>query len=549
MCEDKKEKNIIYKEDKRQGKLNCTIQNLYTFNVGRVKTTILKIICERYLKNKGHQKSYTYKIITQHSYNGINYTAESSIYQSKEQTDAILKELLDNHTFVSCEKKKEIKKAPLLHTLDSLTIIANKLYKYDASQVLSSAQKLYEAKLISYPRTEDPYITDEGYEKIQKFLSGLAQKYLNVNNFSFPDRKPSCVDSSKITGSHDALIPTGQIGQIENLSEQDKNIYLLILSRCLESFSDDAIYEKGIYNFENKNYLFKTHTSELLQIGWKQYTPKKKQETQDEDTDDDEKQMVLQLPYKSGDFVKIEQKQLKEIESNPPQIYTPATLIEDLSNLSKFLQEENPQLYEQLHSQIDLKALQIGTKATRPEALKEMERRKFISLEKNKYIPTELGMNFYQTIKDMSIVNVAETAKMEFNLKQIAEGKISVFQFYDSVSDYVKNIVNSVFQSENQMDVAQGKSQPKELGICPSCGKGHIIENQKSYGCSDWKNGCKFSIWKEIAGKKLTIKNIEDLVQKGKTGLIKGFKSKTGKEFEAYLVLDEQFKIKFEFEK
>ena len=516
-------------------------------SIGRVQTTILKIICERYNKNKSHQKSYTYKLITTHNYNGQKYLAESPIFETKQETEAILHKLSENHIFKSYQKKKDVKKPPLLHTLDSLTIVANKLYKYDASQVLASAQKLYESKLISYPRTEDPYITEEGYNKLKNSLLPLVSKCLNIDNFSFPSQTPASVDGSKITGSHDALIPTGQTAGIENLSVQDRNIFDLILYRCLESFSQEAIYEKGIYTFENNTIPFVTRTNTLLQIGWKKYTPTKKnkgEEEKEEEDKEEEKIVSLELPYKEGDKVEIKGKEIREIESKAPSIYTPATLTEDLSNLAKFLQQEDPELYNSLKDEIDLKSLQIGTKATRPSIIEQLiQKRKFVDFSKNKYTPTELGMKFYESIKDMEVVNVAETAKLEYKLSKVASGEMTEEDFYKGVSEYTRKIVEGVFGKEINMQVHQQDS----LGQCPLCKKGSVREGTKAYGCTEYKNGCNFTIWKEIASKKLTKKNVEDLLNKGETSLIKGFKSKAGKDFEAYLYLDEEGKVQFKF--
>lgn len=508
-------------------------------SIGRVQTAILKIICDRYLKNKSHQKTYTYKIVTEHSYSGINYTAESPVFDTKEQTEILFNRLLSAHDFVSFESKTERKNPPLLHTLDSLTIVANKLYKYDASQVLASAQKLYESKLISYPRTEDAYITEEGFEKIKGFLIPLVNDVLGVNDFSF-SAKPKSVDGTKITGSHDALVPTGHTAGVDNLSEQELNIYKLILSRCLESFSESAIYEKGTYLFQNGDIPFKTHTSKITQIGWKKYTPTTKDVSEE---DEEEKVFVLKLPYKQGDKVHIENKNLKEIESKPPAIYTPATLIEDLSNLSKFLQEQNPEVYNELQGQIDLKGLEIGTKGTRPSIIEQLVSvRKYISFEKNKYIPTDLGMQFYEIIKDLQVVNVSQTARLEYQLKQVTEGKLHVNDFYSNLQNYVKDIVQSIFALENGIT----KPERENLGTCPKCSKGNIFEGKKGYGCSAYKEGCDFVIWKEIAGKTLTKNQVKDLLTKGKTNLIKGFKSKTGKNFDAILKMDNS-EVKFEF--
>ena len=511
-------------------------------SIGRVQSTILKIICDRYIKNKGHEKTYTYKIITNHSYNGTTYTTESPIYESKEQAQAVFNGLLPAHSFVSHEVKKVSKNPPLLHTLDSLTIVANKLYKYTPDQVLASAQKLYEGKFLSYPRTEDPYITEEGYYNLQKFFVGLCRDFLGVTDFAFMS-KPKSVDDSKITGSHDALIPTGYTNGLESLAEQERRVFELILYRCLESFSDSSQYEKGIYLFDNQGTPFKTNTNKLLYAGWERYTPKNKTAATDEEGEaDDEKITVLDLPYRQGDAVAIKAKNVREIESRPPAIYTPATLTDDLCNLDKFLQEQSPEVHKELSSQIDLKGLQIGTKGTRPGILDTLiQKRQFITLQKNKYLPTELGLQFYNAIKDLEVVNVAQTAHLEYQLKQITEGKLLVTQYYNNLLQYVQNMVHNIFSIE-----ATVKVERPTLGTCPKCKQGQIVEGKKAFGCTNYKNGCDFTIWKEVAHKTITAKQVADLIAKGKTSLLKGFKSKAGKDFEAYLVL-KNYKVDFEF--
>ena len=519
-------------------------------SIGRVQTAVLKIICDRYIKNKGHQKIYTYKIQTIHSYNGITYTAESPVFESLTEAENKLKQIMlglgsnpIHHIFDKYELREEKKNPPLLHTLSSLTIVANKLYKYDASQVLTSAQKLYEGKLISYPRTEDPYITEEGYARLKGFFNKLVYQCLDISDFSF-SANPKSVDGTKITGAHDALVPTGYTEGIEKLSEQELNIYKLILSRCLESFSESAVYEKGTYLFYNQDTPFKTHTSKVIEIGWKKYTPTNKNISENNSFNEDEELLALELPYKKGDKVIIERQGVKQIESKPPAIYTPATLIEDLSNLSKFLQEQNPEIYTELQGQIDLKDLEIGTGGTRPNIIKHLEEtRKYIVLEKNKYIPTDLGLQFYETIKDLKVVNVAQTARLEYQLKQVRDGTLHTAVFYNNLLEYVNDIVQSIFSLESKII----KEEQTNMGNCPKCEKGKIIESKKSFSCTAYKEGCDFTIWKEIASKKLTEKNIKDLITKGKTSLIKGFKSSAGKEFEAYIYLDENFKTQFEY--
>ncbi|WP_424651978.1 DNA topoisomerase [Capnocytophaga gingivalis] len=511
-------------------------------SMGRVQTTILKIICDRYIKNKSHEKTYTYKVLAKHTYNNVEYLSESPIFETKEQANNIFQNMLPRHTFLSYEKKTEKQSPPLLHVLDTLTVVANKLYKYTASEVLSSAQKLYEAKLISYPRTSDPYITEEGFERVKGFLSKLVSDFLGVSDFEF-SQNPKSVDGSKITGSHDALIPTGQTKGIDTLAEQERRIYDLILYRCLESFSKEAIYEKGVYSFENKGTIFKTHTNKLLDIGWKKYTPNSRgANISEEEEEDKDKSFVLELPCKKGDSVHIDHKFTREIESKPPKLFTPGSLTDSLVNLGKFLQEQSPDVFDELQGQIDLKGLEIGTRGTRPDIIEKLVDNKYIVLEKNKYIPTEEGLTFYNAIKDLDVVNVAQTARLEYDLKQVSEGSLSVSQFYSNLKDYVTRIVQGIFSKDLKITMR------KIYGICPSCKQGSIIEGKFAYGCNRWKEGCQFRINKEIAHKKISEKNVEDLLQKGKTSLIKGFKSKAGKDFEAFLVLNENNEIGFSFE-
>ncbi|WP_203965406.1 topoisomerase C-terminal repeat-containing protein, partial [Capnocytophaga stomatis] len=281
----------------------------------------------------------------------------------------------------------------------------------------------------------------------------------------------------------------------------------------------------------------------LTQEGWKRYIPKNKVVAEKEDEDKEDENLILELSYKKGDKVNVEKKNLKEIESKPPAIYTPATLIADLSNLAKFLQEQSPEIYDELQGQIDLKGLEIGTKGTRPNIIEQLvNSRKFIAFEKNKYVPTPLGLQFYETVKDLEVVNVAQTARLEYQLKQVQDGALHAGVFHNNLLEYVKNIVQSIFSLESKIQ----KQERTSLGTCPKCKKGSVFEGKKSFSCSEYKNGCNFTIWKTIAGKTITQKQVQELLTKGKTSNLKGFKSKAGKSFEAKLKL-ENFEIKFEF--
>lgn len=517
--------------------LQIGMGNLLT--IGRVQTAILKIICERYLKNKNFQKSYRYRIVAEHIHEGQHFQTTSDIFETKEQVEQLNNKLLSEHTFLEAKKEAKETKPPLLHTLDSLTIIANAKYGYSSQEVLESAQKLYELKMISYPRTEDPYINNESYEKLKQYLSHLATTYLNINTFSFASEKPQSVDTSKIKGSHDALIPTGETASYGKLTETQKIIYFLIVSRCLESFSTSAFTERITYFFDNNHLLFSCSGLKILDIGWRKYTYAKTTENENE-----EEESYLDLKLIPNEKCRVEKKSILQIESRPPAIYTDGTLIKDLANIGKYIEEENPELLSQLKKEIDLKNIQLGTKATRPSIMSRLNEVGFIETKSRKILPTEKGLKFYQAIKEMKVSNIAYTAILEKNLKDIFEGNKSENEYYTELNQYVRHIVKDIFSLKG---VDLQLNEKRNYGLCPKCKKGKIVEGKKAYGCDQFKQGCDFKLWKTIAGKQLTEKNIKDLLDKGLTAKIKGFKSSKGKIFEAKIKLNDIFSTDFVF--
>ncbi len=501
--------------------------------IGRVQTAILKIICERYLKNKNFTKSYSYRLRANHKLN-IPFYSETEVYETKMETEQILKTLSSQHRCTNIEKKIQKKSAPLLFSIDTLIVESNKKFGYTGQETLDTAQKLYEKKLTSYPRTDSEYINEENFAKIKGFLSQFAQDILNMS-FSFCIDKPKSVNAQKLTGSHDAIVPTGEISNIDSLTEKELNIFKLIIQRCLQSFSAPAEYEKTKITFDNTNIPFFTYGSKLIIQGWKIY-----ENTEDEEQTDEQE---LDIQIQENDIINVEEFELKEIESKPPALYSEVNLTKDLTNFGKLIKEENPKLLEQIKDNIDVNSLQIGTQATRPSIIERLKKLDFIKLQKNKFIPTEKGLKYYEVFKDLQVSNVITTAIWEMKLKKVAEGKEDIKAFYSEITEFTETIVNDIFSKEIKAQIVAEKRE--SLGVCPKCKKGNIYEGKKAYGCSEWKQGCDFTIWKTIANKKITSSAIKDLLTKHKTKLIKGFTSKKGSEFEACLVINTNFKISF----
>ncbi len=509
-------------------------RNLLT--IGRVQTAILKIICERYLKHLNFKPSFSYRIVTEHQFEQQSFDSATNIFERKEEAENFFQYLKPSHIFK--EKIEAYKNVypPLLHSIDTLIVEANNIFSYSGQQTLNAAQSLYEKKLTTYPRTDSNYINDENYSNLKSYLSSLAREILDLN-FTFSQDKPKSVNASKLTGSHDAIIPTGEIKGYNTLSIVEKNVYKLIIHKCLESFSIKAIYKKGKYIFENNEIEFYTYTSVLVEIGWKFFSFHP-------EIEDEENGFNLDLSYIPGESVKIEAKELVEIKSQPPKLYTDANLIPDLTNIGKFLKEENSELLLLLKGQIDLNEVQIGTQATRPIIIERLKKLEFISIEKKKYIPTEKGLAYYNTIKDLKVSNIANTAILEKELKDIADGKLNDNIFYSNLNNYIKGIVSDILNIECKLEL----NKKATFGFCPKCKTGRIIEGLKGFGCDQYKSGCDFVIWKVTAGKKLSEKNISDLLNSKETSMIKGLTSLKGSTFDAKLYLDEDFRVKFKFE-
>jgi DNA topoisomerase-3 len=420
---------------------------------------------------------------------------------------------------------------------------ANKKFSYTGQETLNCAQSLYEKKMTSYPRTDSQYINQENFENLKTFIPKLAEQILNLK-YSIETEKPKSVNDKKLTGSHDAIVPTGQTNSHESLNEKEKNVYHLILHKCLESFSTPAEYKKLKLVFDNNENVFTTNTSKLLKQGWKSFSFSAVKE--DENQAEDEQN--LDLPYKKNDKVKVENLEIKEIESKPPALYTEASLTPDLTNIGKFLKEENPELYEELSKKIDLKDIQIGTQATRPSIIERLKFLKFIEVNKNKFLPTEKGLSYYETLKNLQVSDISNTAILEKKLKDIADGSISEEDFYSDINDYTRKIIDDIFSLKDSQIQINSEKKSTEVGKCPKCKKGQIREGNKSYYCTEYKSGCDFVIGKTILGKKITEVNIKELITNRETKTLKGFDGKKGK-FDAKLKINDDFKLEFEFVK
>ena len=331
-------------------------------------------------------------------------------------------------------------------------------------------------------------------------------------------RKPNThsVDASKVTDHH-ALLITGE--KLEHPSNNDKKIYNMIVARMLEAFSDKCEKQLTTITVEVDGIQFVTKDTIIKKAGWRFI--------QNEETDND------RLPnWKEGQELAVSGWGLAEGKTKPVPIHTEATLLTEMESCGKGIDDE------ELAQAI--KECGIGTPATRANIIETLINREYMIRLNKQLIPTEKGLFIYDLLKDKQIADVAMTGQWEQSLSRIERGEYNANDLRKGSEDYTGSIVQELLSLED-------KFEHSGIGIpCPKCGKGTMQFYKKIVKCDN--PACDCHVFREKAGKELTNDQLKALLTDGKTGIIKGFKSKQGNSFDAIVKLNsETFQIEFEF--
>ena len=474
-----------------------------TYSLGRVQTPTMAMVCRRFLENKNFKPTQFWqmhfttegdgkavKFLTADRWNDMT-TAENLYQQLKGYKSVVVSK-------VECKDKTE--EPPLLYDLTALQKDANVKYGFTAEQTLAIAQKLYEAKTITYPRTSSRYIPDDVYDEIPKLLRTL-QDNEQWGALSMTIRKPNThsVDDSKVTDHH-ALLITGE--KLEHPSNDDKKIYNMIVARMLEAFSEKCEKQQTTITVEVEGVPFAVKGTVIKKAGWRFI--------QNEDTDND------RLPnWKEGQELAVSGWGLAEGKTKPVPIHTEATLLSEMESCGKGINDE------ELAQAI--KECGIGTPATRASIIETLIAREYMIRLNKQLIPTEKGLFIYDLLKDKQIADVAMTGRW---------GEYSAEDFRKGIEDYTGSIVQELLSLED-------KFEHSGIGIpCPKCGKGTMQFYKKVVKCDN--PACDYHVFREKAGKELTNDQLKVLLTEGKTGIIKGFKSKQGNSFDAVVILNRE---------
>ncbi len=495
------------------------------FSLGRVQTPTLAMICKRFLENKNFVSTPFWQIRVQTKKDNIPFTVISQEkYDNRDTANTILGKLQGNSLNVQSVETKEInQEPPLLYDLTALQKEANSKHGFSADKTLSIAQKLYEAKFITYPRTGSRYISADVFDEIPDLINSLKQHsrfgtYAKAMENSILNIH--AVDDKKVTDHH-ALLITGN--QPQNLTVEEQTIYEMVAGRMLETFSKKCVKSATTIICICADTLFEAKGSVIKQAGWQAVFNEK------EETDEDGN-----LPeIRQGETLPILQSELLEKQTKPKPLHTEASLLATMENAGREVENEAERQA--------MKESGIGTPATRAAIIETLFARDYIVREKKSLVPTEKGLTVYGIVKDKRIADVALTGNWENALTQMVNGTTTPEVFRKAIVIYIKEIVSELLQTILSASFGGGQGEV----LCPKCKTAHIRFYPKVAKCSD--ESCGLVVFRNKSEKELTDKQITELLTKGKTAIIKGFKSKNGKAFDAILKFNENYQVVFDF--
>ena len=520
-----------------------TVHNRVLCTIGRVQTPTLTMLVKRDEEIAQFTKTFFYELVAQLQEGfAAKYSRDGQTrIDVKEEAERLQRQLAPHKTgtITQIEKKIVRHRPPSLYNLTDLQREANRRFGFTAAQVLQHAQSLYEThKLITYPRTESRHLAKDMIAQLPKILDTLEHPHapLALERLQQGHRlNKAYVDDTKLTDHH-AIVPTGQPSS-PSLPPTLRKIYDLVVTRFVAIFLPHQVIEETTVTLDIGRETFIAKGSVELEAGWRIVDPRRQEE------DESERQVIPSLMQ--GQIVHVQSLDVVEKETQPPRPYTDATLLAAMKNAGRELEDDA--LAEAM------KESGLGTPATRAEIIERLIRSDYVRRDRKSLRSTEKGRALIGLVA-APLRSPELTAAWEQRLQNIEEGRDTAEAFYQAITDFVREwtpkVAAGAALAPEQVAAARGRGQSQKihLGTCPLCQQGVIVENAKAYGCSRYREGCPFTIWKVVAKKKLTEKQVAALLTRGHTSKLKGFKSKTGKSFAARLKLDDTFKVAFDFE-
>ena len=511
-----------------------------TYSVGRVQTPTLGMVCERYWENKRFESKPFWQVhfgvVDTDSGNILKFTSANRWTDKATATD-IYNKVKDTGSAIITKvvTKRKVEKAPLLYDLTTLQKEANSQHGFTAEHTLSIAQKLYEAKFITYPRTSSRYISDDVFATLPKLFKNLENHSEYGEKVKFlpgsEDYSKNSVNAAKVTDHHALLITeNAAIG----LFKDEKIVYDMILCRMIEAFSADCIKDiTSVTAQVNHEVEFGISGSIIRQTGWRTLSLKDKNNKKDKNTDATDNEVKEQVipNWQEGQHITLSGCTITEGKTKPKPLHTESTLLAAMETAGKEIEDDTMRQA--------MKDSGIGTPATRAAIIETLLKREYMVRQQKKLVPTEKGLALHSVVKNMAIANVEMTGKWEAELAKIERGEASADGFTHSIEGYTREITAELLGCDRLFSHKDSGCQ------CPKCKQGTMQFFEKVVRCSNKE--CGMPVFKQVAGKLLTDSDITDLLTKGKTRTLNGFISKQGKPFSAAIAFDENFNTKFVF--
>ena len=412
-----------------------------TYSVGRVQTPTLGMVCERYWEHKRFESKPFWQVhfgvVDADSGNILKFTSANRWTDKATATD-IYNKVKDTGSAIITKvaTKRKVEKAPLLYDLTTLQKEANSQHGFTAEHTLSIAQKLYEAKFITYPRTSSRYISDDVFATLPKLFKNLENHSEYGEKVKLlpgsEDYSKNSVNAAKVTDHHALLITeNAAIG----LFKDEKIVYDMILCRMIEAFSADCIKDITSVSAQVDHEVeFGISGSIIRQTGWRALSLKEKNNRQDKDadaTDNEVKEQVIPN-WQEGQHVTLSGCTITEGKTKPKPLHTESTLLAAMETAGKEIEDDTMRQA--------MKDSGIGTPATRAAIIETLLKREYMVRQQKKLVPTEKGLALHSVVKNMAIANVEMTGKWEAELAKIERGEASADGFTHSIEGYTREI-------------------------------------------------------------------------------------------------------------
>ena len=527
-------------------------------SIGRVQTPTLAMIVARHQEIVNFVSKPFWELQT--NYRDTTFNRVKGRFENIEDGQALLQKISDEEfEIISADRKEGKEYAPKLFDLTSLQVFCNKRFNYSADQTLKLVQKLYEMKVVTYPRVDTTYLPTDQHPKIKGILTGMkSYAQFTASVLSQPIKKSKRIFDDKKVTDHHAIIPTGKESHLDGGLA---NVYDTIARRFIANFYPECKVANTTVIGKVTDENFKATGKEILEPGWRALFPKSKKEQKENGFKDSEKDKIL--PSFTVGEKGPHDPSLVEKKTQPPKYYTEATLLRAMETAGKTVDDEELR---------DLmKANGIGRPSTRAAIIETLFRRKYIKRRKKNLIPTEVGEQLINTINNRMLKSVELTGQWEKLLKDIEAGTYNPKAFIGNMKKMVDALVTEVRMEKQKSFVSNtptpkpasrskktqtrtakknkrktsSEKKPIDQFSCPKCSAGRLIKGKSAYGCTRWKEGCKFVLPFTIHEKKVSENQLRRLIEKGCTTNLKGF-AKEGTKVEGLIRFDDNYNLVLE---